>query len=80
MLSNCLQASKKVVHYYRKVDIVREVLRLGKGVNERAHLPCGAMFGPLQKRFFLVTSAEKSHLLIVILRTAFAKLQRAVFL
>ena len=35
-----------------KVDIVREVLRLGKGVNERAHPSCGAMFGPLQKSLF----------------------------
>lgn len=59
---------------------MREVLRLGKGVNERTHLFCGAIFGPLQKRFFLVASAKKSRLLIVVLRTAFAKLQRAVFL
>lgn len=49
--SNCLQLNQNGVYYYCKVDVVREVLRLGKSVNERAHLFCGAMFGPLQKRF-----------------------------
>ena len=45
----CLQFDKKAVYCKSKVNLAREVLRLGKGVNERAHLPCGAMFGPLQK-------------------------------
>lgn len=45
----CLQFAKKDVYCVCKVDIAREVLRLGKGVNESAHLCCGAIFGPLQK-------------------------------
>ena len=45
----CLQFKKKAVYCLCKVNLAREVLRLGKGVNERAHLSCGATFGPLQK-------------------------------
>ena len=32
---------------YSKVDGARQVPRLGKGVDERTHLFCGASFGPL---------------------------------
>lgn len=48
----CLQFENKDVYCVCKVDIVREVLRLGKGVNERAHPSCGAIFSPLQKSLF----------------------------
>lgn len=33
-----------------KVDDARQVLRLGKSVDERTHLFCGASFGPLRFR------------------------------
>ena len=45
----CLQFTQKDVYCFCKVDIVRKVLRLGKSVNESAHLYCDTIFSPLQK-------------------------------
>lgn len=47
-----LQFAKNNVYCVCKVDILREVLRLGKSVNESAHTHCDEIFGPLQKRRF----------------------------
>ena len=56
------------------------MLRLGKGVNERAHLPCGAIFSPLQKGSFGFMCQMHLFCRYFFLRTAFAKRKRSFFM
>lgn len=74
----CLQFSKNNVYCVCKVDISREVLRLGKSVNERAHLHCGEVFGPLQKRQFGFI-CQKTLVCCYLLTDCFCEIAKGVF-